>query len=80
MWALIYNGQKIFNNIPMVDYEDNYFSSKGNFKRINLFSNENSDDIKEKIVEPMVNCIGNNVNIRWMIVYILNYPFFKIKV
>ncbi|GAI16011.1 unnamed protein product, partial [marine sediment metagenome] len=54
MGSFIYSGKKIFQNISKVDYEDTYFSLKGKFKQINLFSIENSNDIREKIVEPML--------------------------
>ncbi len=54
MTSFIYSGKKIFQNISNIDYEDNYFSFKGKFKQINLFSIENSNDIRKKIVEPII--------------------------
>ncbi len=59
MGRFTYNGKKIFKNIPEVDYEDAYCSFKGKFKRINLFSIENSNDIRKKIVEPMLKLYRN---------------------
>ena len=54
MTSFIYSGKKMFQNISNIDYEDNYFSFKGKFKQINLFSIENSNDIRKKIVEPII--------------------------
>lgn len=54
MGHFIYNGNKIFQNISNVDYEDNNCSFKGKFKQINLFSIENSNDVRTKIVEPII--------------------------
>ena len=54
MTSFIYSGKKIFQNISNIDYDDNYFSFKGKFKQINLFSIENSNDIKKYIVEPII--------------------------
>lgn len=54
MTSFIYSGKKIFQNISNINYEDTYFSFKGKFKQINLFSIENSNDIRKKIVEPII--------------------------
>jgi len=49
-----YNGKKIFSNGPNIEYEDSYCSFKGKFYTENLFSINSSEELKKKIVDPML--------------------------
>ena len=49
-----YNGKKIFSNGPNINYEDGYCSFKGTFHTENLFSIKGSEELKKKIVDPMI--------------------------
>lgn len=49
-----YNGKKIFSNGPNIEYEDGYCSFKGKFHTENLFSINSSEELKKKIVDPML--------------------------
>jgi len=54
MFEFSYNIKKIFSKLPNIDYEDIYCSFKGEFKQQNLFSINNSDKVRSKIIEPML--------------------------
>ena len=49
-----YNSSKIFNNPPSINYEDSFCSFKGKFDSENLFSINNSEELKKKIIEPVL--------------------------
>jgi hypothetical protein len=49
-----YNGKKIFSNGPNIKYEDGYCTFRGKFYTENLFSINSSDELKKKIVDPML--------------------------
>jgi hypothetical protein len=54
MFEFVYNRDKVFASAPFLDYEDNYLSMKGKLFALPLFSVESSEDVVEKIVEPML--------------------------
>jgi len=49
---IAYNEQRMFANLPKVDFEDNYVGFKGYLKTINLFDINSSEDIQEKLLRP----------------------------
>jgi len=49
-----YNGKKIFSKGPNIEYEDAHCSFKGKFYTENLFSINSSEELKKKIVDPML--------------------------
>lgn len=49
---IAYNEQRMFANLPKVDYQDNYVSFKGSLRTINLFDINSSDDIQKKLIQP----------------------------
>lgn len=54
MWEFAYNRKKIFSTLPNVAYEDVNLSFKGRFQEKALFSINNSDDVLNKLVKPML--------------------------
>ena len=54
MWEFPTHGDSIFSTQPDIEYEDSSCSFIGRFFRENLFSINNSDDIREKLVDPML--------------------------
>ena len=51
---IAYNEQRMFANLPKVDFEDNYVGFKGNLKTINLFDINSSEDIQKKLIQPVL--------------------------
>ena len=49
-----YNIKKVLSKLPNIDYEDIYCSFRGEFKQVNLFSINNSDKVRSKIIEPLL--------------------------
>jgi hypothetical protein len=49
---LEYNDDKIFKHIEKIDYEDGRIRIQGELIKNNLFEINNSEDIKEKIIDP----------------------------
>jgi hypothetical protein len=54
MWEFAYNRKKIYATIPKVEYEDINLSFTGRFLEKALFSINNSDDVLNKLVTPML--------------------------
>ena len=54
MSRFAYHGKKIFSNGPNIDYKDVNCSFKGEFHTENLFSINNSEELRKKIIEPML--------------------------
>jgi hypothetical protein len=54
MFEFNYSRDKIFASAPELHYEDSYLSMKGNLFNLPLFSVQTSEDITQKIVEPML--------------------------
>jgi hypothetical protein len=52
MWEFAYNREKIFGKLPNVDFEDGSCIFKGEFIERELYSINNSDDIKKQLVDP----------------------------
>jgi hypothetical protein len=53
-WEFSYNSEKVLSKCPVIDYEDIACVFKGKCKREKLFSINNSNDIRKKIIEPML--------------------------
>jgi hypothetical protein len=49
-----YNSRKIFSNPPDINFTDSLGSLKGKFDSENLFSINNSEELKKKIIEPVL--------------------------
>lgn len=49
-----YSSRKIFSNPPDINFEDSLGSFKGKFDSENLFSINNSEELKKKIIEPVL--------------------------
>lgn len=43
---------KIWNNLPDIDYEDNWVKFKGKIISNNLYDIKDSNDISEKLIKP----------------------------
>jgi len=54
MSRFAYYGKKIFSNGPDIDYKDSNCSFKGEFHTENLFSINNSEELRKKIIDPML--------------------------
>jgi len=54
MFEFIYSRDKVFASVPELKYEDSYLSMKGKLFSLPLFSVQTSEDIVQKIVEPML--------------------------
>jgi hypothetical protein len=54
MWEFAYNRKKIYSTIPKVEYEDSNLSFKGRFLEKALLSINNSNDVLNKLVTPML--------------------------
>jgi len=54
-----YNGKKIFSSGPNIDYEDTYFKFRGKFHTEDLFSINSSEELKKKIIDPMLKLYRN---------------------
>jgi hypothetical protein len=54
MSEFIYSRDRVFASVPELSYEDSYLSMKGNLFNLPLFSVQTSEDISQKIVEPML--------------------------
>jgi len=49
-----YNDMKIWNNLPDIDYEDNWVKFKGKIISNNLYDIKDSNDINEKLIKPIL--------------------------
>ena len=49
-----YSGNKIFANPPNIGFENNFWSFKGKFEQKNLLSINSSNDIRNKIINPVL--------------------------
>ena len=49
-----YVDNKLFSQFPAVDYQDGNFSIRGEFKKVKLLDVNSSDDLKEKVVNPVI--------------------------
>lgn len=54
MSQFIGSRDKIFASFPNLNYEDSYCSMKGNLFSLPLFTVQSSQDIAQKIIEPML--------------------------
>jgi len=54
MFEFVYAREKIFALAPNVSYEDGYTAMHGKLFSVPLFSITSSDDVAQKIVEPML--------------------------
>jgi hypothetical protein len=54
LFEFSYNIKKVLSKLPNIDYEDIYCSFRGEFKQVNLFSINNSDKVRSKIIEPLL--------------------------
>jgi len=54
MFEFNYSRDKVFASAPDLSYEDSYLSMKGNLFSLPLFSVQTSEDISQKIIEPML--------------------------
>ena len=49
-----YVDHKMFAKFPNVDYEDGNFKIKGKFKKVNLLDINSSDELIEKVINPVI--------------------------
>lgn len=49
-----YVDNKMFAKFPNVDYEDGNFKIKGKFKKVNLLDLNSSDELIEKVINPVI--------------------------
>jgi len=49
-----YVDNKMFAKFPNVDYEDGNFKIKGKFKKVNLLDINSSDELIEKVINPVI--------------------------
>lgn len=49
-----YVDNKMFAKFPNVDYEDSNFKIKGKFKKVNLLDINSSDELIEKVINPVI--------------------------
>lgn len=49
-----YVDNKMFAKFPNVDYEDSNFKIKGTFKKVNLLDINSSDELIEKVINPVI--------------------------
>ena len=49
-----YVDNKMFAKFPMIDYKNTYFRVKGKFKKVNLLDINSSDDLIEKVINPVI--------------------------
>lgn len=54
-----YNDSKILKNLPDIDYEDNYIKMKGKIISHNLYDIKDSNDISEKLINPILKIFRN---------------------
>jgi len=54
MFEFNYSRDKIFASAPDLNYEDSYLSMKGDLFNLPLFSVQTSEDISQKIIDPML--------------------------
>ena len=54
MFEFIYAREKIFATTPEISFEDGYAAMKGRVFSVPLFSIASSEDVAQKIVEPML--------------------------
>lgn len=49
-----YVDNKMFAKFPNLDYEDSNFKIKGKFKKVNLLDINSSDELIEKVINPVI--------------------------
>jgi hypothetical protein len=49
-----YVDNKMFAKFPNIDYEDSNFKIKGKFKKVNLLDINSSDELIEKVINPVI--------------------------
>lgn len=49
-----YVDNKLFSQIPDIDYEDGTFKLRGKFKKVNLLDINSSDELIEKVINPAI--------------------------
>jgi hypothetical protein len=54
MWEFPGSWETIFNTPPNISYDDGYCSFSGEFKKLKLYSLKTNEDVRKKLVEPMV--------------------------
>lgn len=55
MGGFEYIDHKLFAKFPDIDYEDGDKSIKGKFKKVNLLDLNSSEDLIEKVINPVIN-------------------------
>lgn len=54
MWEFPSSWGKMFDKPPKLDYEDGYCALRGQFNKVKLYSLKSSEDVRKKLVEPML--------------------------
>jgi hypothetical protein len=54
MFEFVNNREKVFASAPNLGYEDSYMSMRGKLFSVRLFSMQSSEDVSQKIVDPML--------------------------
>ena len=54
MWEFPSSWAKIFSKPPKISYDDGNCSFGGDFKKLKLYSLKTNEDVKTKLIEPMV--------------------------
>ena len=49
-----YADNKLFAKFPNIDYESAIFKIKGKFKKVNLLDINSSDELIEKVINPVI--------------------------
>ena len=57
-----YIEQNLFENLPIIDYQDNYITIKGSINTLKLFDINSSKDIMEKVITPTLKMYRDNNN------------------
>ncbi|MCL4417805.1 MAG: hypothetical protein M1371_10240 [Actinobacteria bacterium] len=54
LWEFTYNLKNVLSKSPNIDHDDKSYSFKGELKLVPLYSISNSDKVRSKIIEPLL--------------------------